>query len=116
MTDVFDYLNEIGKVGTTVCPYNTCEELADSTNIMEVFKYMALSIYKDINEKMAQSKVSQKQKVNNLFGADLVKLAKIHINFVGIKIMKQNEEKYKCKKFVELRKNMSALVCHWFVK
>jgi len=116
MIDIFEYLNEIEKVGKTSCPYKTAEEFTQPENVFEVMKYLALSVYKTTNEKLLASNATQKEKTNSLFGIDLIKMAAIHIKFVGVKIMKKRSEtQYSCENFMKHRQNLGVLLALHFV-
>lgn len=72
---LFQYLNDVDKVGVTKCRFKTPEEFADDDSIFEVLQHLSLSVYKRTNEKISNSSAAKKTKINSMFGLDLVTMA-----------------------------------------
>ena len=96
-------------VGTAKCPFTTAEEFADPENIFQVLKYLALSVYKQTLDKMFSKDQPVKVQVNEN-GVQLVRLAEIHMSYVGISICKNKEKSFECPNFVGHLRNLFALL------
>jgi len=61
-------------VGNTKCYYVRAEEFTKLENILKIFKVIALHVFLKTNRKLTESDLAEKQKVNEVFALDIVKM------------------------------------------
>lgn len=51
LADIFEYLNDIDKVGTNKFILTTAEEVSNIDNALDILRNLSLYIFKSVNEK-----------------------------------------------------------------
>jgi len=71
---MFSYFNDFDQVGKVVCRYIRAEEFTVLDKVLQILKVLSLYIFKKTNMKLNASKASSKEKINDIFALDIVKM------------------------------------------
>ena len=91
------------------------EQFTTVNNITSVLENLSLYICKTTNELVNQSTASSKEKINELFALDLVKMAEIHIKYITVNAMRSKIMHFKCANLRSHIGNMVSLVAITFI-
>ena len=113
---IFAYFNDIDQVGKVVCHYIRAEEFTQLENVLRIMKILSLYIFKKTNMKLNASTASSKEKINDIFALDIVKMVQIHIKYITVATAASKIHLFTCLKLRGHLCNLFALSAIHFIQ